>query len=117
MPSCSVPGCERNEYCRGWCQRHYKRWWRNGDPLLRRAGTDHPFVACSVPGCGRIHHDHGYCSTHGKRWRRFGTPLANCPIREQQRPSQRVVRVEQRGATQVGLNRWGDPVRGRLVAR
>lgn len=31
--TCSIEGCERAAYCRGWCSRHYNRWWEHGDPL------------------------------------------------------------------------------------
>lgn len=30
---CLVEGCERSPEKRGWCNRHYKRWRRWGDPL------------------------------------------------------------------------------------
>ncbi len=30
---CSIPGCPALYYGRGWCQRHYMRWYRSGDPL------------------------------------------------------------------------------------
>lgn len=30
---CSVDGCERQGYARRFCQLHYERWKRNGDPL------------------------------------------------------------------------------------
>lgn len=38
MPSkssiiCSVDGCEDSVRVRGWCNRHYLRWYRHGDPL------------------------------------------------------------------------------------
>lgn len=33
MSLCSVPGCDRTSRKRGWCQPHYLRWWRHGDPL------------------------------------------------------------------------------------
>ena len=37
-PECSVDGCERPAYARGWCSRHYQRWRNNGDPLLVKRG-------------------------------------------------------------------------------
>lgn len=40
---CAVEGCGKDVECRGWCQRHYDRWRRNGDPLIsfrdRRVGS------------------------------------------------------------------------------
>ena len=32
---CSVSGCERPAYGRGWCRQHYGNWRRNGHPVLR----------------------------------------------------------------------------------
>lgn len=31
--TCSIAGCERSVYGHGWCNRHWKRWKRHGDPL------------------------------------------------------------------------------------
>lgn len=31
-PTCGVPDCEVESYCRGYCRKHYKRLWRHGDP-------------------------------------------------------------------------------------
>lgn len=28
---CSIDGCEREAVKRGWCNRHYRRWWLHGD--------------------------------------------------------------------------------------
>ena len=33
---CSIPDCGNARYRRGWCQSHYERWKRHGDPTLGR---------------------------------------------------------------------------------
>lgn|SRR5690606_10216664 len=35
MSDCSIHGCTRKAKYKktGWCQTHYHRWWRTGDPL------------------------------------------------------------------------------------
>lgn len=46
METCSIEGCVLPVFVksRGWCRRHYYRWWKNGDPLAaaydRASGTD-----------------------------------------------------------------------------
>ena len=70
--TCSIEGCDQ-EPCngRGWCQAHYTRWHRHGDPL---AGGPSPRTGCLVEGCDRKHHGHGYCKNHRRKWRRNGDP-------------------------------------------
>src|SRR5580704_8040718 len=36
MDTCSVEGCDRPHEARTWCQTHYMRWYRSGDPLAAR---------------------------------------------------------------------------------
>ena len=35
---CKIESCKRQRYLRGWCQPHYGRWRRHGDPL--KGGKD-----------------------------------------------------------------------------
>lgn len=36
---CSVEACSRREARRGFCARHYKLYYRNGDPTLQKRAT------------------------------------------------------------------------------
>lgn len=33
MTSCTIDGCDKPHYGRGWCSAHYQRWRRHGDPV------------------------------------------------------------------------------------
>lgn len=72
--TCAIDGCERPVSKRGWCNAHYLRWYRHGDPLAGGA----PRLAdkvCSVEGCERRHYARGWCSSHWQKWRTHGDPL------------------------------------------
>lgn len=74
--SCTIDGCDHEHYGRGYCEAHYKRWRRWGDPLKgkpvrpRRPGDRE----CTVEGCTRKHLAKGYCSPHYYRWMTYGDP-------------------------------------------
>lgn len=33
---CSIPECGKTVLSRGWCNSHYRRWYKHGDPLSGR---------------------------------------------------------------------------------
>ena len=33
MNTCKIEGCGSNVLARGWCRKHYLRWYKHGDPL------------------------------------------------------------------------------------
>jgi Recombination endonuclease VII len=78
-PTCSIEGCAGKIFARGWCNGHWYRWRRYGDPGQSGVGRGHrppkPVQLCSVEGCGRPHDSRGYCNTHYTRWLRHGDPL------------------------------------------
>lgn len=44
LASCSIDGCAGRLFARGWCLKHWRRWRKNGDPMIvgrrgRAAGT------------------------------------------------------------------------------
>lgn len=61
--TCSVPGCERIHYGRGWCSLHYARWRVHGStdmPSRKRPAAP----LCSIEGCEQPSADRGLCATH-----------------------------------------------------
>jgi len=74
---CAIPECGKAAYKREWCNRHYIRWRRHGDPrgggtpLLYKAGDPCRVAGCDVPA-SRV----GYCNAHYLKDRRHGDPLA-----------------------------------------
>lgn len=71
--SCLVDGCETAPSKRGWCNMHYIRWRRHGDPGVaeRIRGVNRPLV-CEVDGCERPHRGFGLCGMHLARKTRHG---------------------------------------------
>lgn len=69
MEHCQESDCTRDQYARGWCGMHYKRWLRTGDPVR---GTRPR--RCAVAACDRDAKSRGWCHAHYQRWRRNGDP-------------------------------------------
>lgn len=77
---CSIQGCERPRFSRGWCTKHYSRWHRHGN--LHREPRKRGI--CSIPDCGKPHVARGWCEKHHARWlRRGGDPAIS---RKPERP-------------------------------
>lgn len=74
---CSIPECERIHFARGWCNRHYKKWRKYGDPLHTLVrNQDRP---CSVVDCPDACWSSGYCVRHYTRYHRYGDALIRLP--------------------------------------
>lgn len=75
---CKIDGCDRPSAGRGWCQKHWARWRKHGDPMVVKPKT-RPFKygpICAVDGCSKPHHANGYCFYHNDRNARNGHPTA-----------------------------------------
>lgn len=62
---CSVEGCDRLVVSREWCQPHYARWWRWGDPVapkkrgrkrIERRINNHGYVLINKTGVPVLEH-------------------------------------------------------------
>lgn len=81
---CAVSACDSVAVTMGWCNIHYQRWHRWGDPL-------HPYMPngaqCTVDGCERPGQGRtGLCRTHHWRLRNIGDVQVNVPIRAPGKP-------------------------------
>lgn len=66
--TCSVSECERPAHCRGWCTKHYARWYTTGSLEL----THWPTV-CTAAGCDLPYQAKGFCVKHYKRYTKYGS--------------------------------------------
>ena len=62
---CSVPGCTRQHYAKGYCKRHYTQVSRHGS--VRKGRGDRAVRICKVPRCGRTDTVKGYCRKHARQ--------------------------------------------------
>jgi hypothetical protein len=110
---CSIEGCEKPMWTRGWCGMHYQRWQKYGNPLsVQVRGTRKP---CSIDGCTKPVKARELCGTHYWRWQKYGDPL-KLHVRETVTKSCSVERcakpMKARGMCQMHYGRWrkhGDP--------
>ena len=99
--TCSIDGCDRKHYGRGYCSMHYQRWYKQGDPLApSRKWIGHPkpaeprfWAKVAVAGddecwewLGTKESGYGYLHSrvNGKKWKtrahRFSYELHKGPI-------------------------------------
>ena len=78
MRLCEIRNCNK-PYAgrRGWCELHYTRWRRHGNPLIliqpkQRGPLD---SICIIEGCNNSHRARGWCNMHYVRWTRRGDPM------------------------------------------
>ena len=73
-PNCTIPNCPYPMLVpqRGWCNRHYLRWQRHGDPNWVR--PQRVARVCSVENCGRKLESSDLCKKHYYRLISHGDP-------------------------------------------
>lgn len=73
--TCTVDGCDRPHWSRGYCEMHARRVRETGDPgpatpIKNRKRT--PKEPCEVDGCDRPKRGRHHCHLHQERLRRTG---------------------------------------------
>lgn len=74
MKKCSVPTCSCQARSKGYCNKHYKRLLRYGDPEKQLRIERGKHKTCTVPGCSLAHIARGLCSNHYALMKRNGKP-------------------------------------------
>jgi hypothetical protein len=82
--TCSVSGCIRPYYAKGFCNLHWMRNRKHGEVFADRpAQKGVPLIErpseCGVQGCGRPPHGNGLCRLHYGRLWRYGNVFADRP--------------------------------------
>lgn len=70
---CNIDGCDKPAEKRGWCNAHYKRWKRHGDPLAGGVFRERQGGQCAAPECGNEAKTKGLCYEHYWRQKNRGT--------------------------------------------
>lgn len=70
MTPCSIDGCDRARYRRGWCSRHYQRWQAHADPLA--GGPYRGEVAATFKQLVTIETDECVLWPHGQQGNGYG---------------------------------------------
>lgn len=73
MPQiCSIPECSKHRRAWGYCNAHYLKAKKYGDPLHRRELARER--ECEVEGCEAPQEKRGWCGKHYLRWYKHGDP-------------------------------------------
>src|SRR5205085_10087680 len=73
--TCSMPDCEQPVVAKGFCDKHYRRFHKYGDPVQNARKDDIPAQGtCSFSDCRRPVYCRGLCSFHYNRQRLHGDP-------------------------------------------
>lgn len=107
---CSLNGCERPHYGSGYCNPHWRRWRRSGDPGPAQISGP-PLAACTFRGCDRVRSCKGLCASHYAQHRK-GKPLT--PLNDRVNPRGRDGSGNKRCAT---CKDWKPTSEFRAVAR
>lgn len=116
---CSIDGCDRDVFARGWCTMHYNRWRRDGDtgPVGPTRTSTPRRGECMVVDCGEPIQARRMCNRHLKRHQVHGDPGPAEPLRSKNLGKDCIIEgcarpAEKREMCSMHYGRWrqyGDP--------
>lgn len=71
---CLIESCNGKIVAKGYCNKHYRKFKKYGDPLYVLKNMDRDPI-CTVEGCNNKHNSLGYCKKHYERFKQYGDPL------------------------------------------
>jgi hypothetical protein len=71
MQSCSIENCENKYKAKGFCQKHYRKNKKYGNPLAKKEKQ-----SCSIENCENKYAGKGFCQKHYDNNKKYGNPLA-----------------------------------------
>jgi hypothetical protein len=64
---CTIDGCSKALFAKGWCSTHYSRWRIHGDAAVVLVKEQRRVTGCSIEGCDRPYRRGGLCDFHYMR--------------------------------------------------
>ena len=71
---CSIENCEKIARRKGYCNAHYERLRKYGNPLGFSKKPSRQEIGCNVDWCKKPHSANGYCGNHYVQWKKHGNP-------------------------------------------
>jgi len=75
MKICIVKDCKLKVHATGYCDIHYRRFLKHGDPLFIWQRPQRLLIVCKIDGCNKRINAREWCSAHYKKWQLHGDPL------------------------------------------
>jgi hypothetical protein len=85
MATCKLDSCERIAQKAGFCEIHYRRFLKYGNPEAGRMIKGMKGKPCTIDDCTNGIDTDGLCKAHYYRRQRYGDPTAGAPVLQKER--------------------------------